>query len=205
MLLTARPEFRAPWPARGDSIQVTLSRLSRQELRELVAGVMSCVPPDDVLEVLAKRTDGVPLFAEELARAVVGEHIAALDEIPVTLQDSLLARIDRLGTAKDVAQVASVLGREFPYVLLRAVAGLSDTQLEASLAALTEAELLYARGVPPHATYVFKHALVQQAAYDSLLKRPRRELHARVAEVLIGRAEGLPEPQPEVIDRKSVV
>src|SRR5262245_6590402 len=199
MLLTARPELRAPWPARGDSIQITLSGLSRQELRELVAGVMSCVPPDDVLEVLAKRTDGVPLFAEELARAVVGEHTAALDEIPVSLQDSLLARIDRLGPAKDVAQVASVLGREFPYVLLRAVAGLSDMQLEASLGALTEAELLYARGLPPHATYVFKHALVQQAAYDSLLKRPRRELHARVAEMLIGRVDGLPEPPPEVI------
>src|SRR5215475_206843 len=130
-------------------------------------------------------------FAEELTQAVVeAGGDAAVAEIPVTLQDSLLARLDRISSAKEVAQRAAVLGREFSYALLAATAGLDEGALHQGLARLVEAELMFVRGEPPHATYTFKHALVQEAAYGSLLKRTRQQLHGRVAEIL---AEQFPE------------
>src|SRR5262249_7236236 len=144
------------------------------------------IPPGEMLEALVVRTDGVPLFVEELTRAVLEEHGAALvtHEIPATLQDTLMARLDRLGVAKAVAQIAAVIGREFSSALLRAVSGLADEPLQAALAQLTDAELVYVRGLPPEAAYTFKHALVQDAAYESLLKTRRRELHRAVADAL---------------------
>src|SRR6185503_581331 len=150
--------------------------------------------PDEVVEQIAARADGIPLHVEELTRTVLESgslvatdgrweltgSIAALD-IPATLQDSLMARLDRLSAAKEVAQRGAVCGREFAYALLAATARLDERTLRQGLARLVEADLLFVRGEPPDATYTFKHALIQEAAYQSLLKRVRQELHARVA------------------------
>lgn len=198
---TARPEFTSPWPARSNLQTVTLGRLSRRQAREMIAAVSGArALPESVVAQLVERADGVPLYAEELTHAVVeagGETAAA--PIPVTLQDSLLARLDRLSGAKEVAQRAAVLGREFSYELLAATAGLDEGVLRQGLARLVEAELLFERGVAPAATYTFKHALVQEAGYESLLKRTRQQLHGRVADVL---ATAFPEraaAQPDVL------
>ena len=123
----------------------------------------------------------------------------AVHTIPATLQDSLTARLDRLGPAKDVAQVASVIGREFPYELLHAISPITEDELQSSLAKLTEAELVYARGIPPEAIYQFKHALVQDAAYEALLRSRRRQLHRRVAETLAEKYPEVAERQPELL------
>jgi predicted ATPase len=142
------------------------------------------------------------LFAEELTRLMLeGDRRRLAREIPVTLQDSLMARLDRLGPAKEVAQVGAVLGREFSYELLRAVSSMPEAELQAALAKLTDAELIYARGIPPEAQYQFKHALVQDAAYEALLKSRRKELHRRTAEILTQRFAAVAETQPEVLAR----
>src|SRR5207249_1979113 len=150
--------------------------------------------PADTVETLVQRTDGVPLFIEELTRlvrqrgaGVDGRDGAAVREIPATLEDSLRARLDQLGPARDVAQVAAVIGRGFSYALLQAVLPLRDPELQAALDALVGEELIYARGLPPEATYLFKHALVQDAAYSSLLRTRRREIHHAIAHALIDR------------------
>ncbi len=153
--------------------------------------------PAVVLEQVVGKTDGVPLFLEELTKTVLEsdllresdqgyERTDSLPElaIPSTLQDSLMARLDRLGPAKDVAQLGAVLGREFPHELLEAVSPLDAASLEQALRELANAELLYPRGVPPRATYTFKHALIQDTAYESLLKSVRQRLHAQVADAL---------------------
>jgi class 3 adenylate cyclase/predicted ATPase len=196
---TARPEFAIPWPSRSNLRTLTLERLTKRQAREMIAAVSRArTLPEAVVEQLVARADGVPLYAEELTQAVMetgGEVSAAA--IPVTLEDSLLARLDRLSSAREVAQRASVLGREFPYRLLAAVAGLDEAALRQGLARLAGAELLFVRGEPPEATYTYKHALVQEAAYASLLKRTRRELHGRVVDVLAGEAAA----EPEVVAR----
>jgi tetratricopeptide (TPR) repeat protein len=145
-----------------------------------------------VLDALVERADGVPLFLEELARAVLEEALdgVAPAAIPSTLQDSLMARLDRLGPAREVAQIASVLGREFDYALLRDVSGLPEEKLDLALVALADAELLYTRGLAPASTYLFRHTLMQDAAYQSLLKSRRRELHRAAAEALAARGAG---------------
>ena len=131
------------------------------------------------------RADGVPLYVEELTKAVAEPGAArGADAIPSTLAGSLMARLDRLSAAKEVAQRAAVLGREFGYPLLAAVAGMDDAGLRQGLARLVDAEIVFQRGEPPEATYTFKHALVQEAAYESLLKRTRQQLHGRVVDVL---------------------
>ncbi|HEY2486754.1 MAG TPA: AAA family ATPase [Candidatus Binataceae bacterium] len=201
LLYTARPEFRASWPMRAHHTQITLNRLSRSQMREMVTRVAALeVLPKDVLDSVVERTDGVPLFAEELTLAVLeGGSAEAVRAIPATLQDSLMARLDRLGPAKDVAQVASVIGREFSYELLHAVSPMAEDELQSALTRLGEAELVYTRGIPPEASYQFKHALVQDAAYEALLKSRRRQLHRRVAETL---AEKFPEAavtRPELL------
>ena len=141
-----------------------------------------------IIDTVVKRTDGVPLFAEELTRLMLeGDGHRLAREIPVTLQDSLMARLDRLGPAREVAQVGAVLGREFSYELLRAVSSMLEAELQAALTKLTDAELIYARGSPPEAQYQFKHALIQDAAYEALLKSRRKELHRRAAETLTQR------------------
>jgi len=202
LVCTARPEFRAPWSLRTHHAQLTLNRLSALHVRELVASVvahsaLSC----ETIEKVVERTGGVPLFVEELTRAVLEKGGAgpALHEIPATLHDSLMARLDRLGPAKEVAQIASVIGREFSYELLQAVSEIPEDDLQTALARLADAELIYANGIPPDATYSFKHALIQDAAYDALLKSKRRQVHARVAQVLEEQFPHTAETQPELL------
>ncbi|HEY5289990.1 MAG TPA: hypothetical protein VIJ59_08145, partial [Caulobacteraceae bacterium] len=202
LLLTARAEFRAAWSARGHLSQITLGRLDDKHTRELIEGVI----PHDALDRkilidLVDRADGVPLFAEELARLVAESRAVASHAIPVTLRDSLTARLDRLGRAKQMAQLASVLGREFSYELISAVASMPEGQLQADLARLTEDDVIFARGLPPYANYMFKHALMQDAAYDALLKSRRRELHGKVAQVITARFADLGRAHPEILAR----
>jgi len=201
LLYTTRPEFRAPWPMRAHHAQVTLNRLTERQTREMVARVSpNAELSAQAVEAVVKRTTGVPLFVEELTRAVLeGGERDTTQEIPATLRDSLMARLDRLGSAREVAQIASVIGREFSYELLAEVSGAPDDGLQAALAKLSEAELIYARGIPPEATYQFKHALIQDAAYEALLKSRRRELHQIVAKTLVDRFERSVEQQPELL------
>ena len=158
--------------------------------------------PDEVLEQIVARADGMPLYLEELTKTLMEPGAAwNVEAIPASLADSLMARLDRLSTAKEVAQRAAVLGREFGYPLLAAMAGLNEAALRHGLARLVDAEILFARGEPPAATYTFKHALIQETAYGSLLKRTRHQLHARVAQVLEERFTERVASEPEVIAR----
>jgi class 3 adenylate cyclase/tetratricopeptide (TPR) repeat protein len=208
---TARPEFVAPWPERSNLTTIKLARLTKRQARsiiERVAIAMENVAPSDdhngarlaaltqaITDTIIARADGIPLYLEELTRT------ARAEEIPATLADSLMARLDRLGGAKEVAQRASVLGREFSYPLLAAVVGLEEAALCRELARLDEAEILFVRGEPPQSTYTFKHALVQEAAYESMLKRTRRQLHGRVVDVMREQFPELAAAAPEVIAR----
>jgi len=198
---TARPEFTPPWPARSNTTTLQLTRLTKRQAREMVATVGAGLPPD-MVEALVARADGVPLYVEELAKAVTEPGaLRDVEAIPATLADSLMARLDRLSTAKEVAQRASVLGREFSYALLAAVAGLEEAAVRHGLLRLANAEIVFARGEPPDATYTFKHALVQEAAYASLLKRTRQQLHARVVDVLVADFPERVASEPELIAR----
>ena len=213
LLLTARPEFRPPWAPRAHLTQLTLTRLVRQQVEEMVLRVTDGKPlPTEVVQQIVSKTDGIPLFVEELVKTVLEAGLVREDAdryiltgplpplaIPATLQDALMARLDRLGAVKEVAQLSAVLGREFSYVLLRAVVPLEEPTLQQSLAQLVEAELLYQRGHPPQATYVFKHALVQDAAYQSLLRSTRQQHHQRIAQILESRFPHTAETQPELL------
>jgi class 3 adenylate cyclase/tetratricopeptide (TPR) repeat protein len=204
LLFTARPEFKAPWPMRSHHTQITLSRLEDRHTREMIASMAARVTlDDDVIDAVVKRADGVPLFAEELTHLIVeGNPRAASGEIPATLHDSLLARLDALDpAARDVAQVAAVLGRDFSYPLLLAVSQMAPADLQLALTKLSDAELIYANGIPPDASYEFKHALVRDAAYDALLKSRRKILHRRVAETLTAEFPALAEAKPEIVAR----
>ncbi|MBI1816865.1 MAG: AAA family ATPase [Deltaproteobacteria bacterium] len=247
LLATARPDFTPPWPARSNLTTVQLARLTKRQGREMVValragagdqGLGASPTPDprpltpELVDALVARADGVPLYLEELTKTViggpstVGAHGRAPGrEIPASLADSLMARLDRLSTAKEVAQTASVLGREFSYAMLQALVGathaspsvsdaadagdararhaspLQGEDLQRSLQKLVDAEILFARGEPPAATYTFKHALIQETAYQSLLKRARQQLHARVAQVLEERFPERVAAEPEVIAR----
>jgi len=185
LLMTHRPHFEPPWAAREHLHAITLSRLTRRQSQELVAQTTAeAVLPAELVDRIAARSDGVPLFVEELAKGVVGAGSTDAEDIPETLHDSLMARLDRLGDAKQVAQLGAAIGREFPYLLLEAVAPLKDTALREGLGRLVEAELVYQRGLPPKAVYTFKHALVQDTAHQSLLASQRKELHGRIADAL---------------------
>src|SRR5215472_4828389 len=203
LFYTTRPEFRPPWPTRTHHTQITLNRLNHRHTREMVAAVVArAALAQDLIERVVDRTDGVPLFAEELTRLILeGDSCSVVHEIPATLQDSLTSRLDRLGKAKEVAQVAAVIGREFSYELLRGVAPTSEVELQSALEKLVDAELIYARGIAPEATYQFKHALIQDAAYEALLKTRRRQLHHQVAETITEKFPALAESQPEVLAR----
>ena len=202
LLCTARPEFRPPWSTRSHHLHLPLARLDEGESRAMASEVMgNRVLPAILLEAVAARTDGVPLFIEELTKSLLENEaiVTAVAAIPETLQDSLMARLDRLGEAKAVAQIAAVLGREFSVALLRAVASMPAAELAAALDRLVDAELVYARGDGLDTRYVFKHALVQTAAYESLLKKRRRELHSHTAGAL---RDGFPDVaagQPELL------
>jgi predicted ATPase/class 3 adenylate cyclase len=202
LLYTARPEFHAPWPSRAHHTQINLNRLTSGNVRTMVAQVAAKIAlSDETIATVVERTGGVPLFVEELTRAVLESGDAQLTghEIPVTLHDSLMARLDRLGPAKEVAQIGAVIGREFSYKLLHAMHPAAENELQTAVKVLTDAELLYVRGIPPEAMYTFKHALIQDAAYEALLKTRRRELHRRVASVLSKQFPELTEGQPELM------
>jgi hypothetical protein len=203
LLCTARPEFRASWPMRAHHAQITLNRLTTSETLELVEGVIARAGlAKDVIDAVIERTDGVPLFAEELTRLMLeGDGQAARRDIPETLHDSLAARLDRLGPAKEVAQFGAVLGREFSYELLEAVAQMPQDELESALTKLGDAELIYVHGLPPDARYQFKHALIQDVAYEALLKSRRRELHAHIAHTITEKFPTLAETQPQMLGR----
>ena len=211
LLITGRPEAWRSWSMDRNHVSlVSLTRLTRRHARELVvASLRGGSLPDAVLEKVVARADGVPLFLEELAKAVVesrevvrrdGRHEPPEDTaVPATLQDSLTARLDRLSSAKVVAQIASTLGREFDYALIAAVSQLDASVLEAGLLQLVAAEILYARGAPPQSTYYFKHALLQDTAYQSQLRTQRRERHARAADVIEERFDALATEEPETL------
>ena len=197
-VLTFRPEFRPPWTPRSHLTPLTLTRLPHQQVELIVKQVTGGKAlPSEVLQQVVTKTDGVPLFVEELTKMVLESGLLREERdgyeltrplpplaIPATLHDSLMARLDRLATVKEVAQLGATLGREFNYELIKAVSPLDDEILQRSLEQLVEVELLYQRGVPPQSTYLFKHALIQDVAYQSLLKSTRQQYHQRIVEVL---------------------
>jgi class 3 adenylate cyclase/tetratricopeptide (TPR) repeat protein len=204
LLYTARPEFRPQSPLRAHHTQITVNRLSARHTRTMVEKVAARKAlADETIAAVIERTGGVPLFVEELTRAVLerDESKPAAREIPVTLHDSLMARMDRLGPAKEVLQVGAVIGSEFSYNLLRALNPIGEEELQHALRSLTDAELLYVRGIAPDATYQFKHALIRDAAYEALLKSRRRELHRLVAAKISEEFPALKQARPEVLAR----
>jgi predicted ATPase len=212
-IVTFRPEFTPPWRGRPHTTGLTLSRLSRRRGAALVAELTGGkgLPPE-VLEQIVARTDGVPLFVEELTKAVLESGLLREEAeryvltgplpplaIPATLHDSLLARLGRLAPVKEVAQIGAVIGREFSHGLLAAVAPLGDNGLKDALDQLVQAELVFRRGTAPEAVYSFKHALVRDAAYQSLLRSRRQQLHARIAQVLEERFPETVAAEPELL------
>jgi predicted ATPase len=201
VLITARPEFRAPWGMRSHHGTVSLAPLDRHQVRHMVGELAARhALPKDVIDGVTERTGGVPLFVEEVTRLLLerGEH-GGIQAIPPTLQQSLTARLDRLGPAREVAQIGAVIGRDFSYPLLRAVAGMDDAPLQTMLEQLAEADLLLVQGLPPDADYRFKHALIQDAAYENLLKSRRQVLHRRVGETLRDEFAGTAMAEPELL------
>jgi len=202
LLMTARPEFAASWPPRENTTTLSLARLTRRHARDMIAALRGNALPPETLDALVDRAGGVPLFLEELTKSLVQPGAGqGIEAIPATLADSLMARLDRLPSAKEVAQRAAVLGRELDYPLIAAISGLDEAPLRQSLDRLVEAEILFVRGEPPDATYTFKHALVQEAARESLLKRTRQQLHGRVVDVLVDRFPARAEAEPERVAR----
>jgi predicted ATPase len=213
-VVTFRPEFNPPWMGQSRVTSVTLNRLGEREAEAIIARLVGNKElPADVMAEIVERTDGIPLFVEEMTKAVLeaeseGEArrtAAAVPSpalaVPASLHASLMARLDRLGPAKEVAQIGAAISREFSHALLAAVARKPEAELSAALDRLMAAGLLSRQGVPPHATYLFKHALVQDAAYGTLLREPRRALHARIAETLESQFAEIAERQPELLAR----
>ena len=199
VLITARPEFRPAWGMRSHHGMIALAPLDGQQVRQMVGELAARhALPRDVIESVTERTGGVPLFVEEVTRLLLerGDQ-GGIQAIPVTLQQSLTARLDRLGATRDVAQISAVIGRDFSYALLRDVAGMDESALRISLDRLAEADILLVQGVPPDSDYRFKHALIQDAAYENLLKTRRQVLHRRVAEAL----RDNPAAEPELLAR----
>jgi class 3 adenylate cyclase/predicted ATPase len=208
LLVTYRPDFDAPWAGQPQVHVLVLNRLARRAGAALVGQIEgSDALPREMIEEIVERTDGVPLFIEELTKAVVeagapaarsaASTIASLPHhIPPTLHASLTSRLDRLGPAKELAQIGAVIGRRFSYHLLAAIAGRGEAELHALLDQLTATGLVFRQGTPPQATFLFKHALVQDVAYGSLLRSARQQLHARIATTL--EAE-FPETAPELL------
>ena len=199
VVATTRPEFRAPWGMRSHHAVVALAPLDRTEVRRMVGEIAAQhALPQEVVERVGERTGGVPLFVEEVTRLLVERGDTGSQAVPPTLQQSLAARLDRLGPAREVAQIGAVLGRDFAYLLLRDVAKVDEPTLQASLDRLADADLLFVEGAPPEAKYRFKHALIQDAAYESLLKSRRQALHRLAAELLRDQPERAA-AEPEVI------
>jgi class 3 adenylate cyclase/tetratricopeptide (TPR) repeat protein len=200
ILITHRPEYQAQWSHHSHVTLLGLSRLSRAKGLEMARAVGGTDLTDEAMKGIVDRTDGIPLFVEELTRSMVETGtLSAQTDIPSTLQASLLARLDRLGSAKEAAQIGAVIGREFPFGLLASVSGRTATELIAELDILVGSGLVFQRGSPPETTYSFKHALVQDTAYESLLRGRRKELHARVANVILDTDARTRESEPELI------
>jgi len=213
LVITFRPEYESPWSSYPHATTLTLNRLTRRQTESLssdVAGHKTL--PEEVMDQIVAKTDGVPLFVEELTKNIVesgllidaGDHYDLTGPlpplaIPASLQDSLMARLDRLACVREVAQMGAAIGREFSYELIRAIADVDEDTLRDTLEQLSESELIFRRGTPPNATYQFKHALVQDAAYESMLKSRRQHLHAEIAKVLAERYRELTERQPELL------
>ena len=215
LIVTFRPEFQPPWIGQPHVTMLALNRLDRRDRTALAdADRRGKALPDDVVAQIVERTDGVPLFIEELTKSVLESGLLreeadryVLDgplpplAIPTSLHASLMARLDRLASVRHVAQIGAAIGRWFRYTLLRAVSGLPEDELQASLARLVASELVFQSGTPPDAVYTFKHALVQEAAYGSLLRNARQQLHGRIAEALEAHFPELMDSQPELFAR----
>ncbi len=213
VLITHRPVFNAPWGGRPHVTSLTLNRLGRRQSQTMIGALTDNKPlPEEVLGQILARTDGVPLFVEELTKTVLEAGLLKEETnryvltgplqplaIPATLHDSLIARLDRTSPIKEIAQTAAAIGREFSHELLAGVSSASDEMLVDALAQLAEAELIYRRGMPPRADYTFKHALVRDAAYESLLKGKRHELHGRIARTLEQDFPERAEAEPELL------
>jgi class 3 adenylate cyclase/predicted ATPase len=213
LIMTYRPEFTAPWTGHAHVTALFLNRLGRRHCRAMVKAIANRKSlPAAVMDQIIAKTDGVPLFVEELTKTLLESGLlreesdgwvlsGPLQEfaIPATLHDSLLARLERLPSVKEVAQLGAAIGREFPYNLLEAVSPMSESDLKWALDRLASAELIFVRGTPPAASYVFKHALVQDAAYETMLKSKRQQLHGHIAKVLEDRFPGIAHTQPEVL------
>jgi predicted ATPase len=213
IVISFRPEFVPPWIGQADVTSMGLSRLGQRETTALVDRVTGGKAlPAEILDRIVKRTDGIPLFVEELTKTLLESGLLREGEadytltgplpllaIPSSLQASLLARLDRLMPVKEVVQLGAALGNEFSYQLLAAVARHSDAELRKALDQLTEAGLVFRRGSPPHARFLFKHALIQDAAYSTLLRGQRQELHARIGRVLEERFPEIAEAHPELL------
>jgi class 3 adenylate cyclase/predicted ATPase len=213
LIVTFRPEFDPPWIGRPHVTALTLNRLTQREVGAMIDHLVgSKALPASVRQDIIERTDGIPLFVEEMTKAVLeagsegaAQQAAAVPfpalPVPPSLHASLMARLDRLGAAKEVAQIGAAIGREFSHALLAAVVGRPEAELGTALEGLIAAGLLFQQGVPPNAIYLFKHALVQDAAYGTLLRKPRRALHARIAETLESQFADIAERQPELLAR----
>jgi len=198
---TTRPEFRPPWSMHSHHGTVSLAPLDRRQVRDMVAQLSAQQELlRDVVEDVVTRTGGVPLFIEEVTRLLLerGQQ-GGMQEIPPTLQQLLTARLDRLGPAREVAQIGAVVGRDFSYALIRAVANMEDAALQAALERLAEADILLVQGLPPESVYRFKHALIQDAAYENLLKSRRQALHRSVAEALRDNLAATAAAEPELL------
>jgi predicted ATPase len=213
LIVTFRPEFEPPWIGRPHVTALTLNRLAQREVGAMIDQVVgNKFLPVSIRQDISERSDGIPLFVEEMTKAVLelesqnaAERAAAIPfparAIPASLHASLMTRLDRLGAAKEVAQIGAAIGREFSHVLLNAVVRKTDAELGSALDRLIASGLLFRLGVPPHATYLFKHALVQDAAYGTLLRGARRALHARIADTLESQFAEIAENQPELLAR----
>ncbi len=212
LMVTTRPEFDPPWQGDAHISAVRLNRLDRRQCETMIESLSGRPLPDEIVEQIAVKTDGVPLFVEELTRTIIDSGMvrAAGDAyvlvgplqplaIPTTLQDSLMSRLDRLDDAKAVAQLGAAIGREFPRALLTMVSDRSSAQVDAALARLMESGLLFRRGTGSRVHYVFKHALVRDAAYNSMLKSRRHHLHGRIARALLAHFPDMVETQPELV------
>jgi DNA-binding winged helix-turn-helix (wHTH) protein/predicted ATPase len=213
LVTTYRPEFQPPWLGRPYVTALIINRLAARQVGAMIDHIVGDkLLPASIRKDIIERTDGIPLFIEEMTKAVLeadnqraAERTVAAappPAVPASLQASLMARLDRLGSAKEVAQIGAAIGRDFSHELLAAVVRKPDSELQLALGRLIEAGLLYRQGVPPHVTYLFKHALVQDAAYGTLLREPRRALHASIADALESRFTEITEARPELLARQ---
>ena len=214
LIVTFRPEFESPWIGRPHVTFLSINRLAQRDIDVMIDRVIGNKSlPASIRKDIIERTDGIPLFVEEMTKAVLeaGSEGAAANmaaavpspalAVPASLHASLMARLDRLGPAKEVAQIGAAIGREFSHALLAAVVRKPEAELKSALDRLVAAGLVFRQGVSPHATYLFKHALVQDAAYGTLLREPRRALHARIAETVESQFAEIAENQPELLAR----